>query len=399
MQRILLGATLVMLLCVSSAIGIALADWPYLKRLLTLPQDAGEWPDSYYQPVHRIRGTNGHWYPIASAAQLSVEPTALEAAARWAAEHNSVALIVLHKGHVQLERYWQGMTDHTLFSGRAMSRSLIGFAYGFAVADGVVDLDDPAQQFIAEWRDEPRGRITVRQLLQNLSGLEELPGTPGSLLGTYFSKNSRLSLGTDFAAAALSFELAHEPGGRFAFSNANAQILGVILERATGEPFERYVEQRLWQPIGARSAELYLDRPGGMPAVYCCFRANARDFARLGSLLLYDGAITLDGVPRQVLPHGWVAQMATTTPLNSLYGMQIWAGRARAGRREYVPGTGQGVDHGEDYLADDVIWMEGGGGRTVWAIPSRELLIVRLGRAAPGWDASALPNMILRGLR
>ena len=55
--------------------------------------------------------------------------------------------------------------------------------------------------------------------------------------------------------------------------------------------------------------------------------------------------------------------------------------------------------HGEPYDTDDVIWMEGGGGRTIWAIPSQELVIVRLGRASPDWDASMLPNTILRGLR
>jgi hypothetical protein len=42
--------------------------------------------------------------------------------------------------------------------------------------------------------------------------------------------------------------------------------------------------------------------------------------------------------------------------------------------------------------------MEGGGGRTVWAIPSQQLVIVRLGRAAKDWDASKLPNLLLRGL-
>jgi hypothetical protein len=69
------------------------------------------------------------------------------------------------------------------------------------------------------------------------------------------------------------------------------------------------------------------------------------------------------------------------------------------GVREYATGSKRGVPHGEPYDADDVIWMEGGGGRTVWAIPSRELVIVRLGRAAPGWDAAVLPNLLLRGLR
>jgi CubicO group peptidase (beta-lactamase class C family) len=66
--------------------------------------------------------------------------------------------------------------------------------------------------------------------------------------------------------------------------------------------------------------------------------------------------------------------------------------------REYQQGSGQGVRHSEDYAADDVIWLEGGGGRTIWAIPSQQLVIVRLGRASSDWDASMLPNLLLRGL-
>jgi CubicO group peptidase (beta-lactamase class C family) len=133
-----------------------------------------------------------------------------------------------------------------------------------------------------------------------------------------------------------------------------------------------------------------------MPAVYCCFRATPRDWLRVGSLLAHDGAF--DG--RQVLPRGWVRQMArSTSTVNPLYGLQVWSGRATQGRRGYVTGSLQGgVPHGEDFVTDDVVWMEGGGGRSIWAVPSRQLVIVRLGRASPGWDASVLPNTILRGL-
>jgi CubicO group peptidase (beta-lactamase class C family) len=216
------------------------------------------------------------------------------------------------------------------------------------------------------------------------------------LAGTrnYFGKNARLSLGSDFAHTALSFRVAHEAGFRFALSNANAQLAGVILERALEDDYERLVDKLLWTPLAAGPAEFYMDRVNGMPAVYCCMRATARGFLRLGLLLANDGAI--DGT--RILPKGWVAEMARGSQANPLYGLQVWAGKARAGVREYQQGSGQGVRHGEDYAADDVIWMEGGGGRTIWAIPSQQLVIVRLGRASKDWDASVLPNLLLRGL-
>jgi CubicO group peptidase (beta-lactamase class C family) len=405
--RILLGATIVILLLVASGIGVIAADWPYFKRVIELPKDPGEWPESFYQPVAVIDGGSGPFFPTATDAERSISPEALEAASRWAGDHNSVALLVLHRGKIQLERYWQGMTADTLFSGRAMSRSLVALAFGDAVRSGVIGLDDPAGRYLDEWRRDPRGRITVRQLFQATSGLEELPldairvpaGAPAwqrwiAEARSLTSKNARLSLDTDFAKVALSFRLEHEPGARFNFANSNPQILGVILERTLHTDYERWVEDHLWKPIGAGRAEFYMDRENGMPAVYCCFRANPHDWLRVGSLLDDDGRY----LGRQVLPPGWVAEMARTSIANPLYGLQIWSGRARAGLREYMPGSGQGVNHAEPFSTPDTLWMEGGGGRSIWAIPSLQLVIVRLGRQSAGWDGSIIPNTIVRGI-
>ena len=408
-RRILLVLTAVALLVVSSAIGIGFAAWPFLQRswrLAALP-DSGEWPDSFYQPVVRIGGSAAAAVPAADPAMPSIDPAALQQAAAWAEANNSVALLVAHRGKLVLERYWQGMQAEQLFSARATSRSLSGMLTGFAVLNGRLSLDDRLDKYLTEWSGDPRGAITMRQLLQNVSGLEEVPLNavvvpPGAGFAdrwlisarNYLGKNARLSLGSDFAHTALSFNLAHEAGFRFALSNANAQLAGVILERAFEDDYERLVGKFLWGPLAAGPAEFYMDRANGMPAVYCCMRATARGFLRLGLLLANDGVV--DGM--RVLPKNWVAEMARGSQANPLYGLQIWAGRARAGVREYQQGSGQGVRHGEDYAADDVIWMEGGGGRTVWAIPSQQLVIVRLGRASKDWDASKLPNLLLRGV-
>jgi len=411
-RRVMLVVTLVLLVAGAVLLGIVAADWPYYRRVLasTRLQDGGEWREEFYQPVATIDGGGqGAFFPAAGPEGTSIDPAALVAAARWAEANNSDALLVLHRGRLQLERYWQGTGADTLLSGRAMSRSLVGLVYGAAVVDGKLALDDPASRYLDEWRGDARGAITIRQLLQNVSGLEEVPtaGVPlaadagalaraAAFVRIAADRNTRLALGTDFAAAALSFPLAHEPGGRFAFSNANSQLLGVILERATGTPFERYVEQKLWAPLGAGTGEFHMDHASGMPAVYCCFRASPRDWLRLGALLAGDGRAN----GRAVLPRGWVAQMARgTSTVNPRYGLQVWSGRATRGTREYSADSGRGVPHGEDLLADDIVWMEGGGGRSVWAVPSQQLVIVRLGRASSGRDASVLPNTILRGLR
>ena len=368
-------------------------DWRFWCRWNTLPEDPGEWPASYYQPVVEVPGHPREFFPAADGEELTIDAGALEAAAVWAEQHNSVALLVLHRGVVQIERYWQDIGPESLFTGRAMTRSLLPPLVAIAMQEGAIDsLDDTVGRYLPEWRDDARGGITVRQLLQNLSGLENPPlaGDPDP-----YSKNARISLGSDFRAAALDFDLENVPGEFFAFSNANAQLAGAVLESATGEAYEDYFNSRLWAPLGAGPARLYMDRPGGMPAVYCCYRATPRDWLRYGAALATDGRVA----GRQLWPAGWVEEMTTGSAIYSNYGYQIWAGNPPDGIRRYVQDRDQSAPHGPPIEAEGVFFLEGGGFRTMYVIPDEELVILRLGYFHPDWLTSTLPNLILSGLR
>ncbi len=266
-----------------------LIDWRFWYRWHTLPEDAGEWPASYYQPTATLAGAPAPFFPLAGASDRSIDPAALEAAASWAEAHNSAALLVLHRGVVQHEQYWQGIGPDSLFTGRAMTRSLIPPLIAIAMEKGIIGgVDDRIGDYIPEWRDDPRGDITLQQLMENNSGLENAPlaGDPDPN-----NKNTRLALGGDFRAASLNFGLENTPGEFLAFGNVNSQLLGVVLESATGEDYETLLNDWLWAPLGAGEASLYMDSPGGMPAVYCCYRATPRDWLRYGAALLNDGMV------------------------------------------------------------------------------------------------------------
>jgi CubicO group peptidase (beta-lactamase class C family) len=370
-----------------------LVDWRFWYRWYTLPEDPGEWPASYYQPVVELPGDPGEFFPIAAADQLSIDNAALEAAAAWADEHNSAALLVLHRGVVQLERYWRDIGPDSLFTGRAMTRSLIPPLVAIAMQEGAIQtLDDPVGVYLAAWRDDPRGQITLRELLQNLSGLENLllSGDPDPA-----SKNTQIALSSDFHGAALAFDLENTPGEFFALSNANAQLLGAVLESATGEAYEDYLNSRLWAPLGAGVSQLYMDRPGGMPAVYCCYRATPRDWLRYGAALAADGRVA----DRQLWPAGWVKEMTAGSDIYANYGYQIWVGNPPTANRPYNQSIARGAPHGPPIEVDEVFFLEGGGYRTMYVMPEQELVILRLGYAHPDWQTSTIPNLVLAGLK
>jgi len=182
----------------------------------------------------------------------------------------------------------------------------------------------------------------------------------------------RMLLGNDFASTALRFELEHEPGGFFNRSPANPQLAALILERATGMPYEQYIGERIFAVAGAGRIELALDRRAGMPAAHCCWRATAPGVARLVSLLATDGVDR----GRRVLPAGWVREMARPSRVSADTGMQL--SRLMV---EDLPALGAGDDNGSQF----------------WIFPEYQIAIINLVNPH-GLSPPELPALLLRAL-
>jgi CubicO group peptidase (beta-lactamase class C family) len=283
-----------------------------------------------------------------------------------------------------VERYFLTDDARSLLPAALVARPLAAMAIGIALAEGkIAGLDVPVSRYLPEWDDEPRGRITVRQLLEETSGLETGGDThglpyrspwqePETLPVFATSRGVRMLLGNDFESSALGFRLEHEPGGFYNLSPANTQLAAVIIERVTGEAYENFVDQRLWRPAGAGIAELQLDRRAGMPAAHCCWRATARDVMRILSLLGTDGVH--DG--RAVLPAGWTTEMARPSRVSAGTGMQV--------ERLDIEGV-------------HALRVRDDAGSAFWVIPQRELAVLNI--TNPGANAVAdLPGILLKGI-
>ncbi len=376
----------------------ALADPAYSDpvlfwRVMSAPSNIYE-PEAYfYWPEQKVEGRPSAFFKTVADGKTALPAATLADMAAWAEARQSNALIVIHKGVVQLEKYWHGTTPETMLNGRAITRSVAPLLLGFAVADGKIGLDDPIGNYLPEWAGDKRGAITVRQLAQHVSGLEIAPTLPVTqILG---NKDLCLVYCGDVVRAALQYDYAQPPGRRFEVAQENMQLLSIVIERATGTSFQALLSERVWKPIGAADAALQLDRPGGVARTMCCMRATARDYARLGVLVAQDGRWN----GRQVLPAGWAATMATPSATNANFGLGLWLGSPFVKMRTYFEGQPGVIPQSEPYLADDVRMMEGGGFRIIHMVPSDQLVIVRHGPSDPKWDGAYLVNTALRGLR
>jgi CubicO group peptidase (beta-lactamase class C family) len=230
--------------------------------------------------------------------------------------------------------------------------------------------DEPVGLLLPEWAADPRGAVTVRNLLQSASGLA--PSGPAD--DPY-----------DLAASLKARELAAPPGSRRLEQPADPQLLALVLQKATQERYASYVSQTIWRPIGAGDAWLWLDHPGGAVHADCCLISRQGDWIRVGELLLRDGNYRGDELMRP----GWIAVMRSPVQGDPDFGMSL-----RVGRR---PAPGH-----ESYAARDVFVAGGRDGNRLWIVPSMGIVILRIGSATEAdatWDDARIPNLVLRGAR
>jgi CubicO group peptidase (beta-lactamase class C family) len=321
-------------------------------------------------PREPVAGGNEPPAPRVAPELESLDPRSLEEAGRYAGLHGSQALIVSRHDHIVFERYWHGSGFDTVSDAQSFTPLLAALATGVAISHRRIGWpDEPIGALIAEWRDDPRGAITVRDLLQSSSGLKPMAGAGRS--------------GKDLAGAVLSEPLAATPGLRRLEQPAEPQLLALILERATHERYASYLSEALWRRIGAGDAWLELDRPGGTARADCCMLARQGDWIRIGELLLRDGNYRGD----EVIRPGWVALLRTPSRADPAFGA-------------YVRLTGPATPGGEGYAARDLFVVGGAGGNRLWLVPSLQIAILRTAAAVDaGWDETRIPNLIIHGAR
>ncbi len=334
-----------------------------------------------YEPRERIAGGNEPPAPRVAPETEALDRKALEGAAAYAQQYDSTALIVTRHEHIVFEKYWRGTGFDTVEDGQSFARIVAALAAGAALSQRQIHWpDEPIGNFITQWRQDPRGAITVNQLLKMSSGLR----APEPALNPWAS-SVRGSLGSDVLAAALTEPLGSKPGADWQEQAADPQLLALVIERATGMRYAQFVSDALWRRIGAADAWLWLDRAGGTAHADCCMLARQGDWIRVAELLVKDGNYRGD----EVIHPGWIAHMLVPAKGNNNYGSYVRLGKTNP------PGA-------QAYALDDVFSVEGNGGNRLWIVPSMHLTIVRMGRLpvqAADWDDSRIPNLIIRGAR
>ena len=315
------------------------------------------------------------------------------AAIEYADSLDSYSLLVWHKGDLKLEHYFDGFDANLRSETASMHKGVLALLIIAAIEDGFIEsVDAPIGNFIEEWKELPQGQITVRQLLTMSSGLSSL-----SREGGFESQATRFYTGRlDARSTILGLKQQVQAGTSFSYANTNSQVLGLVLESATGQPYKDYLSERLWKPLGADDASVWYFEEQGFPRTFASLLARSRDWVKVGLLIKDKGAYQ----GQQVISSELIESMTSPSKLNPNYGWHVWLGKEYESTRYYNDlKLGIGVPTSEPFATDDMVYFDGFGGQRVYISKKEDLVIVRTGDTRLDWDDSHLPNMVIDLLR
>lgn len=277
-------------------------------------------------------------------------------------ETESIALLLIRNDSILFEKYWDNYSDSSLSGSFSVAKSIVSILTGIAIKEGKIkSVDQPVSDFLPEFKSGLAAKLTIKHLLTMSSGSnwDESYSSP-------FSVTTEAYYGKDLYKTATGVKIEKEPGTYHEYLSGDTELLGLILEKATGKTLSEYASAKLWKPIGAEHSALWsLDKKDGHEKAYCCFNTNARDFARIGQLMLDNGC--WNGTP--IIDKSY--WQASVTPCGikdgfgdacNYYGYQWWI----------LP------EHQDIYYARGIL------GQFIVMIPNKKMVIVRLGKKSGG---------------
>ena len=364
----LLGAgSLLLLALVAVVAGYLSAPSFYLTRTIF-------WGESDYKDLQRFPARTIHNAPpvshfdklpadnpYASQIEAIARDSSNGSLERYLQASGTTAFLVVHDDKLLYERYFNGYDQRSLNTSFSMAKSFASSLVGIAIDEGhIKSVDEPITNYIPELleKDERFRSITIRNLLTMSSGIKYEEGA--TLPWSDEADDTKTYYSTDLRELALNSQIEGKPAQYFEYNNYNPLLVGMIIERATGMHVARYLQQKLWKPMGMEADGSWsLDsKNDGFEKMESGVNARARDFARFGMLFAKEG----NWRGKQLISRRWVEESTrpdTTMDPSQDYQYFWWVN------------TPNGKNH---------FSAQGNYGQYIYVAPEKDLVIVRLGK-------------------
>jgi len=293
----------------------------------------------------------------------------LEPLAQFLATKKTLAFLILRNDTLIYEKYFKGYNRNSIIPSFSVSKSLVSALVGIAVSEGAIqDIHQPVTDYLPEMKDPGFHHVTIEDLLTMRSGIKFNEGYKNP-----FGEAAKFYYGLNLRRYTWKLKVVQTPGSSYEYQSGNVQILGMILEKATGKRLSAYLEEKIWRPMGAEhQATWSLDSKKFREAkAFCCINAIPQDFALFGKLYLNNGVA--EG--HDIIPENWIKETLTIT--NDSRDSQgypytyLWR-----------------VMNNGNYFAKGIM------GQFIFVCPKKNLVIVRMGKSAENLDWPAFFQML-----
>lgn len=339
-------------LLLSLIIILYLSGYAYILKGMQVTYFTGHltaYIDDYeYFPNRKIEASENTWeWPETKDYNRTVPTKKLEELNK---ELETAAFLIIKNDSIWFEKYYDNYGPKSRTNSFSMAKSITTALLGKAIMQGYIkSLNQPVADFFPQFHRS----LSVGDLASMASGLnwDESYYNP-------FGQTARAYFDDDIRQLILELKVTETPGKKFKYLSGNIELLGMIIEKATGKNLSAYLSESFWKPMGMQEDAFWqLDsEENGMEKAYCCIASNARDFAKFGRLYEHYG--NWNG--QQLLDSAFVKKSIYPRFKESpQYGYGFWL---------------------SDYKDKHTFYMRGILGQYVIVIPQDNLIIVRLGQ-------------------
>lgn len=274
-------------------------------------------------------------------------------------DNKSIAFLVIQNDSILYENYWRGYHAESISGSFSMAKSVVSLLMGIAIEEGKVQSEnDFISKYIPEFDRAGTDTIKIKDILTMSGGFDWVESYMN-----IFGKTADIYYGDRLKKVVGNLNADYAPGTEFYYSSAETQMIAWILENVYQQPLAEIFSEKIWSKIGAEHDAFWsLDKKDGDTKAFCCLNSNARDFARLGKLVLQNGQWNGE----QIVPEDYVKKATSAATWlkdrdgNTLdyYGYQFWI---------------------INYKGMTIPYFRGVKGQMIYVIPDKNAIVVRLG--------------------
>jgi CubicO group peptidase (beta-lactamase class C family) len=284
------------------------------------------------------------------------------------------SFLIIQHDSIRYEEYWGEFNSKSYTNSFSMAKTVVSILVGCAIQEGKIkSVDQAVGDYIPEYKNGDFSKITIRHLLTMSSGIafDESYANPLAYPAEAYYGNNLRSLTLQYN------EMNESPGKTFRYLSGNTQLLGFVLQKATGQSVSDYASEKLWKPLGCEQSAFWSvdSKDNKNEKTFCCLNSNARDFARIGQLYLDSGRwkdnqiVSQEYAIASVRPSGLLRNNGK--PCLD-YGYSWWM----------IP----------NYKGHSIFYARGILGQYVLAIPDLDMIVVRLGTKRLPNDSDDVPG-------